>query len=237
MRAKRLRFLLSVGLRPFGADKADFTSGTVACASGAVDFVLPVAASLADRASACVNNGPDNGPDKGPDKGLDNEFDKGLDKGAGWGDFWDLAKACKDQAEEIIVKNDFVPESVRLFGFGMQYADILTIVEAEARNPDTLGRGYTCGVSNVGLAKLPTPPALSSSGRGFLGGKQSTAAVRLVAAYYGTSHARNGVYCLLSTITVDNAFCGCLQFTNPLTTTDEAAAFKKGLLAMLRSII
>jgi hypothetical protein len=186
-----------------------------------------------------VNNGPDKGLDKGLDSGPDSGPDQGPDKGARWGDFWDLAKACKDQAEEIIVKNDFVPESVRLFGFGMQYADILTIVEAEARNPDTLGRGYTCGVSNVGLAKLPTPPAApSSSGRGFLlGGKQSTAAVRPVAAYYGTSHARNGVYCLLSTITVDDVFCGCLQFTNPLTTTDEAAAFKKGLLAMLLSII
>lgn len=224
MKAKRLRFLLSVGLRSFGVDKTDFADGTVACASGAVDFVLPVAATLADRASACVAAGPQKGVGGG-----------GTGAGAEWADFWALAQSCRDQADDIIVKNEFVPESVRLFGFGMQYADILTIVEAEARNPDTLGRGYTCGVSNVGLAKLPSPPPASTSSTGWK--KQSAAVIRPVAAYYGTSHARNGVYCLLSSITVDGAFCGCLQFTNPLTTVEEAAAFKEGLLAMLRSII
>ena len=40
----------------------------------------------------------------------------------------------------------------------MQYAEILPLVEAEAKNPSTLGRGYTCGVSNVGVVKLPSLP-------------------------------------------------------------------------------
>ena len=52
----------------------------------------------------------------------------------------------------------------RLFGLGMQYADILSIVEAEAKNPSTLGRGYTCGVSNVGVVKLPSLPQPTNEG-------------------------------------------------------------------------
>ena len=114
-------------------------------------------------------------------------------------------------------------QSVRLFGLGMRYADILSVVEAEARNPDTLGRGYTCGVSNVGVFSPPADAKLAPK------------ALRAVAGYYGTSHARSGVYCLLSSITVDGALCGCLQFTAPITPRAEAAAFRDGIAALLRA--
>ena len=111
----------------------------------------------------------------------------------------------------------------------MQYADILSVVEAEARNPDTLGRGYTCGVSNVGVFTLAAAAATTHDA----GGKK--APLRAVAGYYGTSHARSGVYCLLSSVTVDGALCGCLQFTAPLTAPAEAAAFRVGVTALLRA--
>ena len=111
----------------------------------------------------------------------------------------------------------------------MQYTDILSVVEAEARNPDTLGRGYTCGVSNVGVFTLAAAAATTDDA----GGKK--APLRAVAGYYGTSHARSGVYCLLSSVTVDGALCGCLQFTAPLTPPAEAAAFRDGVTALLRA--
>ena len=208
LKDKDLRFLLSVGLRPFGVkndlDKdrkhmmPDWTQGTVACASGAVDFVISV-----------------------PTPQLIRDSDKREHI-----DFWDLAKRCKEKAKNIIENECYVPESVRLFGFGMKYADILGIVDTESKNPGTMGRGYSCGVSNVGLVSLPVPSSSSTSND-----------LQIREGYYGTSHARNGVFCLLSSMTVGDIFCGCLQFTSPFISVEEAKEFKLKLNRMISNLI
>ena len=244
MKSKKLRFLLSVGLRPFGTSNPneeilsvldtsllnsdgkdnsyigrrspprsgsnDWTLGTVACASGAVDFVVSVPGSIATQAKEMSEG---------------NYETDNVNNNAANDILWKLAEECRDKAKDIIDVNKYVPESVRLFGFGMKYADILKIVDMEANNPGTMGRGYSCGVSNVGLVVLPSPPS------------DSDVSIRINSAYYGTSHARNGVYCLLSSITIGETFCGCLQFTRPFVSKEEAKCFRDGLLAILRSAV
>jgi len=181
-----LRFLLAVGLRSFGVSGADdFTGGTVACAGGAVDFIVRV-------------------PPSAPD--------------ADTGVFWDLARRCREKAKWIFDRK-FVSESVRLFDFGMQYAQVLPIVDKDAQS-SSLGRGFSCGVSNVGVCDFS-----SSAGAG----------LEVEEVFYGTSHARNGVLCQLSveTVKTSGTLCGCLQMTDPLTTRDEQEAFRERLLSIL----
>jgi len=173
-RAMNLRCLLSVGLRPFGKDCPwkDFTGGTVACAGGAVDFIVPVPAS-APEATADA--------------------------------FWALAATCRDRAKQLMDCN-FVPESVRLFDLGIQYAEVLRIVDKDAES-GTLGRGFSCGVSNVGMCDFD----FAHQGE-----------LQVDGVFYGTSHARNGVLCQLSveTVKASGSLCDCLQMTDPLTTRD-----------------
>ena len=146
IKGMKLRFLLSVGLRPFGKNNSnnsnsnngsnngsnnpqDFTDGTVACASGAIDYVLPVSDILAKSTYQVYKHHTgvkDNGQ----------QFNKIDD----FTSFWLLAKTCKDTANNLIQNYKFIPESVRLFGLGMKYAEILPLVENEAKNPATLGR-------------------------------------------------------------------------------------------------
>ena len=207
VKEKTLRFLLSVGLRPYGVNgrktgsnappSPDWTGGTVACASGAVDFVASVPGSSQPY----------------------------IGEKEGSAEFWGLAKSCKEKAKDIIETSNYVPESVRLFGFGMKYADILKVVDMESRNPGTMGRGYSCGVSNVGLVTLPNPNPNSE-----------TNSLRIIEGYYGTSHARNGVFCLLSTMTVGERFCGCLQFTSPFISDSDADQFKEHLLKIITNL-
>jgi hypothetical protein len=138
-----------------------------------------------------------------------------------------LANTCKERSK-FVINSGFVPESVRLFGFGMEYADILRVVELEANNPSSLGRGYTCGVSNVGLVKFPS---LSEQTR-----------LKVTRSFYGTSHSRNGVFCQLSCSSIldkeqnkDNysTFCGCLQLTEPLISRNEAILLRGKLVKFL----
>jgi hypothetical protein len=241
---KKLRFLLSVGLRSYGMpdmtdtvpsvisstsndkemtqDKknsamGDWTGGTVACASGAVDFVVPVPGSITNETRNIYDK-------LKMSNGWGFDTNVALDKEA-WVDFWTIAKSCKEKAKDVIEGENFIPESVRLFGLGMKYVDILKVVEEEARSPVTIGRGYSCGVSNVGIADLPKIPLGSSNN------------FRVVEAYYGTSHARNGVYCLLSSITIEDSLCGCLQFTSPLISVEDAKLFKDCLVEIIRGIV
>jgi hypothetical protein len=187
-----LRFLLSVGLRPYGQSESgnhhDFTNGTVACAGGAIDFII----SLTSNAL--------HGDDES---------------------FWDLARSCRREAESIIQHRNFIPESVRLFDFGMTYAKVLQIVEADSRSKGTLGRGFSCGVSNVGLCNFMGDDLL-----------------QVDQVYYGTSHSRNGVLCQLSVESVKSKgiLCGCLQMTDPLLTRMDQMIFKNKLLNLLDRI-
>lgn len=103
--SRKLRFLLSVGLRPFGANDAgdDWTGGTVACAGGAIDFIVPI-----HGANFLINKKESLTEGKLPDS------------------FVKTAKLCKDKAKNSFDRG-FVQESVRLFGLGMKYADILQV--------------------------------------------------------------------------------------------------------------
>jgi hypothetical protein len=276
-----LRFLLAVGLRPFGdpaylagkqraGKQTDFTgagSGTVACAAGALDFGVPINATVQSAASQvfnidadarllCMLNDDESNELSADTKCVADCEDEFLRY------YWGVARYCRDMGRRLVDDWAFVPESVRLFGFGMDSpVDILKAVEIDARS-NTLGRGFTTGVSNMGVVTFegaPLPPATpaaaaavvleqggskesssinssssesssspmvenflsmfkigSSSSIGSKGKAGPLADLRVESGYYGVSHGRNGVLCLLSTMTVNGRLSGCLQFTSPL---------------------
>lgn len=141
IQSKMMRFLLAVGLRGYGKSKEDFTGGTVSSASGAVDYVTSSTPDLSRSSMPWAATSPTLPPQ------LSEEFRRC---------FWELAAQCRERSEDLLQKWQLVPESVRLFHIGMRlqeagYADILRAVEIDAHNPRTLGRGYTCGVSNMGV--------------------------------------------------------------------------------------
>ncbi len=212
---QKLRFLLSVDLRPYGSEgREDWTAGTVACAAGAVDYVVPVTKSVSASAVGTQEQG------------------SSLD------DVWMLAARCQQRSDDIINKKRWVPDSVRLFGFGMRYAQILPLVEQDARSEATLGRGFSCGVSNMGLARFNSGAAAGAAGAA--GAEGSLLGVKRV--HYGTSHARNGVLCQLSCMSVaapgasGAPFFGTLQFTRPLVGKQEAADMRARLKGLVEAM-
>eukprot|EP01038_Epipyxis_sp_PR26KG_P010295 gene10295-13840_t len=218
----KLRFLLSVGLRPFASPnyidqystvKSDFTDGSVACTGGAVDYII----SQSSFVLKTLNNWFTLIDESKDSNDLDvEEFD--LFKNM----FWTLATETKHQADFIINKCQFVPESVRLFSFGMKTVDILQAVEIDARNKDSYGRGFSCGVSNVGVVPFHS---------------KRDKAIEIIESYYATSHSRNGVLCQLSTMSINENLFGCLQFTNPIISDVEGEAFKNNLLKLLCNLM
>ena len=207
-RSLNLRFLLSVGLRGFGSNgkaeevkKMDFTDKTVACASGAVDFVVPVFGSIVSK--YCDAPGVISRADL-----------EGLLR---------LGRSCSRRSDEIINQWRLVPESVRLFDLGFKLVDILQAVEIEARNPASLGRGYSCGVSNMGVVSLD--------------GSSSQNVAAPVAGFYATSHGRNGVLAQLSCMTINGRLNGCLQFTDPIVSGVKAALFREKFEELLRRLL
>ena len=199
-----LRFLLSVDLRPFAATSVpDWAFGTVACAAGAVDFVVPVGEKVTLRGRNRRNTATETQSDE---------------------EIWQLALRCKSEANWIIEKQQWVQESVRLFGLGMQFADVLKVVELDAAS-GSLGRGFSCGVSNMGLASFGDAETTANS----------SPPLAVKRAYYGTSHSRNGVLCQLSCMTVGASgdFCGCLQFTDPLIPPHEGKRIAAALQRLL----
>ena len=137
--------------------------------------------------------------------------------------------------------HEFVPESVRLFGFGMDsVVDILKAVELDARSRSTLGRGFTTGVSNMGIVEFDQIPRDSvdrSKSQASLSSSSKLNDLAVENGYYAVSHGRNGVLCLLSTMTINGRFSGCLQFTNPLVTEEEADFVSENLQSLLTTII
>ena len=224
-----LRFLLSVDLRPYGAvaaaaatatatsvgagqrkglqGRGDWAGGTVACAAGAVDFDVPVAAAIASYGS--------------PQAAASLSSLAAADKAAMHENMWNLAARCRNDATEVIEYSRFVPESVRLFGLGMKYAKVLQVVELDAKSSASLGRGYSCGVSNMGLVQFDS-------------------GIQVRQAFYGTSHARNGVLCQLSCMTTGppgkEQFFGTLQFTDPIITRGQGAAIRQALCDLLTEV-
>lgn len=235
----KLRFLLSVSLRPFASPSyitsvlgdlstttemipsssplsslsvsRDWASGAVACAAGALDYIISVPSSNLHQMIVTQDT---------TQKG---KSDSAIET------FWNLAKTCSDTTDRLINKEKFVPESVRLFGIGMNIPglDILKAVEVEANSYTSLGRGFSCGVSNAGIGTFPSvrvPADVASD-------IESELSVEEV--YFGTSHGRNGVLSLLSCLTVNEQLCGCLQFTAPLTTPQEADCLLEALIRLI----
>ena len=128
----KLRFLLSVDLRPYGSssttatrtptvsptsfttsatitstidrkeDNDDFTGGTVACAAGAIDFIVPMTKRMSKLILPWASSSSSSI--------LSSEFKD---------EFWHLVAQTRDSSSMIIDEFDLVPESVRLFGLGM----------------------------------------------------------------------------------------------------------------------
>jgi hypothetical protein len=239
------RILLAVDLRNFAHNSAgeDFTRGTVACASGAVDYLLTPSQALSrhsrEWAQFVVGHPPLLRDLSQRARELSEELREEL---------WLLAAECCKRSESLLRTCRFVPESVRLFDMGMKLqragvADIFRATDMDAHSLNTLGRGYTCGVSNMGvmrtvqmMSNIPPPsgahrpPVKDPS----LSAEQGN--VRVTEACFATSHARNGVLFQLSCMTVDEALCGCLQFTSPITTEEEAETFLVLLEKLLNNL-
>lgn len=127
--------------------------------------------------------------------------------------------------------------------------DILKAVEIDANNKQSLGRGFTCGVSNMGVVRFDSddndhikhshqhqhdhghnqPPDNNNNNK-------NQAIVSIESGYYGTSHSRNGVLCQLSTMTINDQLYGCIQFTHPLVTDDDAEYFISKLQFLLQNL-
>jgi hypothetical protein len=238
------RLLLAVDLRNFArtAMGEDFTHGTVACASGALDYLLAPTPALTRLSSEwaqtlmqdCLSADTEWHP-----PAMSEELQE---------EFWQLATQCCQRSERLLRGCDFVPESVRLFDIGMKLqeagvADIFRATDVDACSPKTLGRGYTCGVSNMGV--LRTARSVGRDSAHLEESKQvpregnvdrEKGKVRVQEAYFATSHASNGVLFQLSCMTVDDALCGCLQFTSPITTEAEAETFLALLTGILNSL-
>ena len=215
-----LRFLLSVNLRPFGANPSgavgskDWAQGTVACAAGAVDYVVPVTEIVKRRGRGSLE---------------DAESEIKAREG-----IWNLAVRCKAEGSFIIDRQQWVQESVRLFGLGMKFANVLKIVEMDAAS-GSLGRGYSCGVSNMGLVDFGDADNLTKQQQLPHKQQQQQQQPEVRQAFYATSHSRNGVLCQLSCMTTggEGEFCGCLQFTAPIIPTEKGAQIARILADLL----
>lgn len=137
-------------------------------------------------------------------------------------------------------------------------SNLLKAVENDAASSVTLGRSYSCGVSNVGVVKfescimsdreshissgstidvavtVATDATATTSGtiESVSSGSQAET-LSVSGAYYGTSHSRNGVCSLLSSMTINSRLCACLQFTKPITTEEEADRYRDALIAII----
>lgn len=85
--ASRYKFLLAVDLRRFGvgryAGSDDWTGGTVACAGGAIDYIVKVHAGSGRRLRGEAGKAPAE---------------------AALEDFWRLAQRCKDATRDLVEK-------------------------------------------------------------------------------------------------------------------------------------
>lgn len=147
------RLLLSLNMRAFGRSRKDegregggeeekmWAEHAVASAAGAMDFMVR----LPEQRGSTLSLRP---------KRTDGseEANDGTEDGVWEGkrDFWALTKRCRRELVDFI-EAGFVAESVQLFDWGMQTIELNDVVEKEAENPQTFGRAYTCGVSNMGI--------------------------------------------------------------------------------------
>jgi len=178
--------------------QADREAKDVSCAGGAMDYMVRLGANTNRRLKE------------------DTSFDA---------EFWYLAQQCRKEYLDF-VNQGFVQESVRLFDLGMKAIEILEVVEKEADNPRTLGRAYTCGVSNMGIFQYPLEYAASSG-----------TMVHLREVYYATSHGLTGSLYQLSCGTVGKAMCLTFQFPHPIVRSEDTQEFADAFIATIGRLL
>ncbi|CAE7251901.1 unnamed protein product [Symbiodinium natans] len=124
------RMLLGVDMRRF-APGGDWTQGTMAYASGALDFMLRLLPKSGQAYSAEHENAS-------------------IRSKIGGVPFWDLARASAFAVREWAEKG-YAAESTRLFDIGIRLLRMDNIIRETANDPNTLGRAYSVTVSNAGV--------------------------------------------------------------------------------------
>lgn len=192
----KLRFLLSVGLRKFGYKNGsiDWTNETVCSAAGAIDYVVDVSRTARRELLS--------------------------ESSSNYNAFWELTKICQKVSKRMIETNEFIPESVQLFDFGMNAVDIFKAVDLESKSMKTLGRGYSCSVSNVGQLNI-----------------KDIGSFKATSIYYATSQSCSGVLVQLSCMTMNGKFFGCLQFLDPIISQEEMQVFKIRFKEILQKLV
>ncbi|CAM9907347.1 unnamed protein product, partial [Ectocarpus fasciculatus] len=195
------KFLLAVDLRRFGSgeysDMDDWTGGTVACAGGAIEYAVKVPAGSGSRLVG--RNGEEAAR-------------------VAREEFWRLAKRCKTATRDMVEK-ETLREAVAFFDWVMDNIHVWKSVDIESRNAKTLGRAYTCGVSNMGRYPFDTEVGNLS----------------LKAVHYGTSQSTRGSLFQLSCGTIDGELFMTLQFAEPLVTRKTGEACLQGIIDNLRA--
>ncbi|CAM9715999.1 unnamed protein product [Ascophyllum nodosum] len=195
------KFLMAVDLRRFGkgeqSGSADWTGGTVACAGGAIDYVVKVSVGSGVRLSG---------------QGVEAATNAAREE------FWRLAQRCKTATRDMVEK-ETIREAVAVFDWAMDNMSIWASLEIESRNPKTLGRAYTCGVSNMGRYPFET----------------QVGDLSLKAIHYGTSQSACGSLFQLSCGTVDGELFMTLQFAEPIVSRSMAKEFLQGVARNLRA--
>ncbi|CAM9503923.1 unnamed protein product [Discosporangium mesarthrocarpum] len=209
----RYKFLMAVDLRRFGAREGlggDWTGGTVACAGGAMDYVVNVQAN-SGKALTGAAGGVEGGGVAGEGKaGAEAEAEEL---------FWRLARRCK-RATKDLVEGEIAREAVAVFDWAMESMDIWASLNIESRNAKTLGRAYTVGVSNMGRYPFSTE----------VGG------LDLEAVHFATRHATCGSLYQLSCGTVRGGLCMTGQFAEPVVDRPMAKEFMRSVVACLRVV-
>lgn len=142
--------------------------------------------------------------------------------------FWSLAGHCSRSLEAFVAAG-FVPESVALFDWGMRAIELNEVVEREAENGKTLGRAYTCGVSNMGIFQPKSSSNDDGAGVGY-------GPYRLAGLHYATSSSLTGTLYQLSCGTVGGALCLTLHGAWPLVDRPTARAFADALARVLACV-
>ncbi len=218
------RLLLSLNMRAFSArkrrgqqqqqqqqgggggpatDAVDWADGAVASAAGAMDYLARLPAGSGARLLLGSPSSSSSSPD--------------AHEG-----FWAVAGQCR-RSYEAFVAAGFVPESVALFDWGVRAIELNEVVEKEAENAKTLGRAYTCGVSNMGVFPGPRDGAYGPH--------------RLAGLHYATSSSLTGTLYQLSCGTAGGALCLTLHFASPLVDRATAGAFADALVRVLARVV
>jgi len=196
------RILLGVDLRPFGPE-GDWTNGSMAFASGALDFLvrmLPKSGEIfAAEQSGAIGATP-----------------KSLIGGA---PFWEVARAAKEFTRQWIEKG-YAVESTRLFDIGTRLIQLENIIATSADNPATLGREYTVTLSNAGIFAHGDP-------NGQYGSR------RLRGIYFGISQAVSGSLIAASCLTVAGRLQITAQAAAPIIGRPQLDSFADSMLRSL----